>query len=67
MDNVERGAVVGIICRGNLSYRRKPGPEPLLPPQLPYDSTRALTQACSEESRRLIAGAITGPNTGTQI
>jgi hypothetical protein len=38
------GAIGGMkIGRRNRSTRRKPAPEPLCPPQIPYDQTRAQT------------------------
>jgi hypothetical protein len=47
-NNVEYGAVGGMkIGRGNRSTRRKLAPVPFFPPQIPYDQTRAQTQAAA--------------------
>jgi hypothetical protein len=43
------------IGRGNRSTRRKPAPEPLCPPQIPLDQTRAQTRAAAVGSQRLTA------------
>jgi hypothetical protein len=43
------------IGRGNRSTRRKPALEPLCPPQIPVDQTRARTRAAAVESQRLTA------------
>jgi hypothetical protein len=43
------------IGRGNLSTRRKPATEPLCPPQIPLNQTRARTRAAAVGSQRLTA------------
>jgi hypothetical protein len=44
IDEDDCGAIGGMkIGRGNRSTRRKPGPAPLCPPQIPHDQTRART------------------------
>jgi hypothetical protein len=50
------GAIGGMkIGRGNRSTRRKPAPEPLYPPQLQLDQTRARTRAAAMGNQRLTA------------
>jgi hypothetical protein len=52
IDEGDCGAVGGMkIGRGNRSTRRKIGPAPLCPPQIPHDQTRA----AAVESQRLTA------------
>jgi hypothetical protein len=41
--------------RENRSTRREPAPEPLCPPQIPHDQTRARTRAAVVGSQRLTA------------
>jgi hypothetical protein len=56
IDDGDCGAISGMkICRGNRNTRRKPAPVTLRPPQMPYDQTRARTQAAVVGSRRLTA------------
>jgi hypothetical protein len=56
IDEDDCGAVGGIkIGRGNRSIRRKPAPEPICPPQIPHDQTRARTRAAAVGSQRLTA------------
>jgi hypothetical protein len=56
INDLDRGAVGGMkIDRGNRSSRRKPGPMPLRPPQIPHDLTRARTRAVAVGSQRLTA------------
>jgi hypothetical protein len=58
----ECGAVGGMrIFRGNWSIRRKPGPMPLCPPQIPHYLTWARTRAAVVGSRRLTAWVTTRP------
>jgi hypothetical protein len=45
MDGDERGAIGGVIGKGNRSTRRKPSPVPPCPPQIPHDLARARTRA----------------------
>jgi hypothetical protein len=50
------GAIGGMnIGKGNRSTRRKPAPEPLCPPQILHDQTRARTRAAAVGSQRLTA------------
>jgi hypothetical protein len=44
-----------ITGKGNRTARRKPAPVPLCLPQIPYDLTRAQTQAAAVGSRQLTA------------
>jgi hypothetical protein len=54
LDDGECGAVGGMrIRKGNRSTRRKTGPEPVCPPQIPHDLTWARTRAAVVGSRRL--------------
>jgi hypothetical protein len=54
--NYDDGEIGGMkIGRGNRSTRRKPAPEPLCPPQIPLDQTRARTRAAAVGSQRLTA------------
>jgi hypothetical protein len=56
IDGGDCGAIGGMkIGRGNRSTRRKPGPAPLCPPQIPHDQTRARTRAAAVGSQRLTA------------
>jgi hypothetical protein len=56
IDNADSGAVGGMkIGGGNRSTRRKSAPEPLCPPQIPHDETRARTRAAAVGSQRLTA------------
>jgi hypothetical protein len=50
------------IDRGNRSFRRKPAPFPLRPPQIPLDQTQARTRATAVGSQRLTASAMARPN-----
>jgi hypothetical protein len=43
-ENLKSYTVDGILARGNRSTRTKPAPEPLFPPQIPRDLTRARTR-----------------------
>jgi hypothetical protein len=43
------------IGRENRSTRRKPTPEPLYPPRIPLNQTRARTRAAAVGSQRLTA------------
>jgi hypothetical protein len=62
IDEGDCGAIGGMkICRGNRSTRRKPGPAPLCPPQIPHDQTRARTRAAAVGSQRLTAWAMARP------
>jgi hypothetical protein len=59
------GAIGGMrIGRGNPSTRRKPAPEPLCPPQIPYDLAQARTRAAAVGNGRLRAWAMACPGTG---
>jgi hypothetical protein len=59
IDGGDCGAVGGMkIGRGNRSTRRKLGPVPLCPPQIPHDLTRAWTRADAVGSQRLTAWAM---------
>jgi hypothetical protein len=50
------GAICGMkIGRGNQSTLRKTASVPFCPPQIPYDLTKAQTQAAMVGSRRLTA------------
>jgi hypothetical protein len=49
------------IGNGNRSTRRKSGPAPLCPPQIPLDQTQARTRAAAVGSQRLTAWAIARP------
>jgi hypothetical protein len=48
--------------RGNRSTRRKPAPEPLCPPQIPFDQTWAWTGAATVGSQHLTAWAMAWPD-----
>jgi hypothetical protein len=62
IDEGDCGAIGGMkIGRGNRSTRRKPAPEPLYPPQIPHDQTRARTRAAAVGSQRLTAWAMARP------
>jgi hypothetical protein len=62
IDDGDCGAVGGMkIGKRNWSTRRKPAPTPLCPPQIPYDQTRARTQAAAVGSQRLTAWAMARP------
>jgi hypothetical protein len=63
IDDGHCGAIVGMRNdRGNRSTRRKPVPEPLCPPQILHDLTRARTRAAIVGSRRLTAWAMARPH-----
>jgi hypothetical protein len=51
------------IGRGNRNTRRKPVPAPLCLPQIPFDQTRARTQAAAVRSQKLTAWAMARPVT----
>jgi hypothetical protein len=62
IDDGDCGEIGGMnIGRGNRSTRRKPGPVPLCPPQIPHDQTRARTRAAALGSQRLTAWATARP------
>jgi hypothetical protein len=62
LDDCDCVAIDGMkIGRGNPSTRRKPGPGPLCPPQIPLDQTRAWTRAAAVGSQRLSAWAMARP------
>jgi hypothetical protein len=54
------GEIGGMIGRGNRSTRRKPGPVPLCPPQIPH-AARTRTRAAAVGSQRLTAWATARP------
>jgi hypothetical protein len=59
IDDDECGAVGGMrIGRGNRSTRRKTGPVPFCPPQIPHDLNWARIRAATVESRWLSAWAM---------
>jgi hypothetical protein len=49
------------IGRGNGSFRRKPVPAQLCPPQIPLDQTRVRTRAAAVGSQRLTARVLVRP------
>jgi hypothetical protein len=49
-DDDECGLVDGMIGRANRSTLRIPTPEPLCPPQIPHDLTRARTRTARLEA-----------------
>jgi hypothetical protein len=49
----ERGAVGGMIGRGNRSTRRKPAPVPFCSPQIPHELKRDRTRVTAVGSQRL--------------
>jgi hypothetical protein len=53
MDDDERGAIGGMIGKGNRSTRRKVGAMSLRPPQIPHDLTLDRTWAVAVGRRRL--------------
>jgi hypothetical protein len=56
IDDGDCGAIGGMkIGMGNRNTRRKPAPEPICPPQIPHDQTRA-------SSQRLTAWAMARPS-----
>jgi hypothetical protein len=56
IDEDDCGAIGGMkVGKGNRSTRRKPGPAPLCPPQVPHDQTRGRTRAAAVGSQRLTA------------
>jgi hypothetical protein len=62
IDGDEYGAVGGMrIGRGNRSTRRKPGPVPLCPPQIPHDLTCDRTRPAAVGIQRLTAWAMARP------
>jgi hypothetical protein len=54
-DDDERGAVGGMIGKGNRSTRRKPAPMLLCAPQIPHDTTWARTRAAAVGSFLLLS------------
>jgi hypothetical protein len=56
IDDDDCGAIDGMkIGGGNQSIRRKPAPEPLRPPKIPHDQTRARARDAAVGSQRLTA------------
>jgi hypothetical protein len=55
------------IDRGNRNTRRKPSPDPLLPPQIPHDLTWDQTLVPAIGSRRLTTLFMAQPNTAHYV